>query len=198
MALRKQATDLCVYQIKVTLMDIEPPIWRRVQITSDTTLKKLHEILQAVMGWTNSHLHQFIIGGKYYAEPDPEYDPEVKNEKMIRLSQVISGVNDRSIYEYDFGDNWEHELLVEEVLPVSDGVRYPVCLDGQRACPPEDCGGIQEYKRFLEAILNPDHPEHDEMLDWVGGSFDPEAFDLNEVGRKIENMLLKDSGINKL
>ncbi|MCL6582872.1 MAG: plasmid pRiA4b ORF-3 family protein [bacterium] len=198
MVLRKQTTDLCVYQIKVTLIGIEPPIWRRIQIPNDISLKKLHEILQIVMGWSNSHLHQFVIGGKYFAEPDPEYDPEVKNEKMVRLNQVISGVGERAIYEYDFGDNWEHELVIEKILPLSETVRYPICVAGQRACPPEDCGGIQGYKHFLEAIQNHDHPEHDEMLDWIGGDFDPEAFDLDEINRKIETLLLKNSRINKL
>jgi len=198
MASRKQATDLCVYQIKVTLMGSEPPIWRRVQVTSDTSLQKLHRILQAVMGWSNSHLHQFIIGGKYFAEPDPEYDPEVENEKLMRLSQVFSGVNDKSIYEYDFGDNWEHEILIEKVLPVDEEIHYPVCLAGQRACPPEDCGGIQGYIRFLEAIQKNSHPEHDEMLEWVGGSFDPEDFNLNEINQKIKQSLTKVSEINRL
>lgn len=189
MALRKQATDLCVYQIKVTLMGSEPPIWRRMQVTNDTSLQKFHKILQAGMGWTNSHLHQFIIGGKYFAEPDPEYDPEVENEKLMRLSQVVSGVNDMSIYEYDFGDNWEHEILIEKILPVDRGMHYPVCLEGQRACPPEDCGGIQGYIHFLEAIQKNSHPEHDEMLEWVGGSYDPEAFDLNEINQKIKQSI---------
>lgn len=191
MALRKQGNDPCVYQVKVTLTGSEPTIWRRMHISSDTSLQKLHEILQVVMGWTNSHLHQFIIGGKYFSEPDPEYDPEVENEKLIRLSQVVSGVNERSVYEYDFGDNWEHELLIEKILPVAEGTRYPVCIAGQRACPPEDCGGIQGYARFLEAIQKPNHPEHDEMLEWVGGSFDPQAFDLDEVNRKIEHSLTR-------
>ncbi|MEW5803799.1 MAG: plasmid pRiA4b ORF-3 family protein [bacterium] len=197
MALRKQVSDLCVYQMKITLMGIEPPIWRRIQVTSDTSLHKLHEILQVVMGWTNSHLHQFIIGGKYFAEPDPEYDPEVENEQLIRLSQVVSGINDRSIYEYDFGDNWEHEVLIEKIMPVAEGTRYPVCLAGQRACPPEDCGGIQGYRHLLEAVQDPGHPEHKEMLEWVGGSIDPESFTLNEVNQKIEQFLTNTSGLNR-
>jgi len=198
MALRKQTTDLCVYQIKVTLLGSEPPIWRRIHVTNDTSLQKFHKILQAAMGWTNSHLHQFIIGGKYFAEPDPEYDPEVENEKLMRLSQVVSGVNDRSIYEYDFGDNWEHEVLIEKILPVNEETHYPVCLAGQRACPPEDCGGIQGYNRFLEAIQNSSHPQHDEMLEWAGGSFDPEDFNLNEINQRIRQSLTKASEINRL
>jgi hypothetical protein len=105
-----------------------------------------------------------------------------------RLQQVVSRVKDKLIYEYDFGDSWEHELLIEKILPPEAGKRYPVCLTGKRACPPEDCGGIWGYASFLEAIQDPQHPEHEEMVEWVGGKFNPEAFDLDEVNREIQNL----------
>jgi hypothetical protein len=124
----------------------------------------------------------------YYGTPHPDFSFEVKNEKNVSLRQVVAKVKDKLIYEYDFGDSWEHELLVEKILLPEAGKRYPVCLTGKRACPPEDCGGIWGYTSFLDAIHDPQHPEHDEMLEWVGGPFDPEAFDLDEVNQELHRL----------
>ncbi len=112
----------------------------------------------------------------------------MENDKTVKLNQVVSTAPARFIYEYDFGDGWEHEILVEKILPPEEGVRYPVCLAGKRACPPEDCGGTPGYAHFLEAIRNPGHEEHDELLQWVGDSFDLEAFDLDEINYKLKRM----------
>jgi len=190
MATVRQRQIESVYQIKVTLKDIQPPIWRRVQVPSNISLNKLHRILQAVMPWDDYHLHQFIIGGVNYGEPDPDDDFgfELKSDRTAKLRQVASVAGARFIYEYDFGDGWEHKILIEKVLPPETGVRYPICLGGKRACPPEDCGGIPGYARFLEAIRNPEHEEHDELLQWAGGSFDPEAFDLDEINRALKRI----------
>lgn len=190
MAVKKQPPIESIYQIKVTLKDIQPPIWRRVQVPSNISLNKLHRILQAVMPWDDYHLHQFIIGGVNYGEPDPDDDFgfELKSDRTAKLNQVASGAGARFTYEYDFGDGWEHEILIEKVLPPEGGVRYPICLAGKRACPPEDCGGTPGYARFLEAIRNPEHEEHEELLQWVGGSFDPEAFDLDEINRALKRI----------
>lgn len=181
-----QSSNVSVYQFKVTLNGSKPPIWRRIQVRSDTTLYELHQILQVVMGWSDYHLHQFVISGVSYGTPDPEFDFEVKNEKMVKLNQVISEVKEKFIYEYDFGDSWEHVILLEKILPLDQDAACPICLAGKRACAPEDCGGIWGYYDFLEAIQNPKHPEHDEMLEWVGGSFDPEDFDLNVLNQEIK------------
>jgi hypothetical protein len=181
MSTKKQATN--VYQLKVTLRGSKPPIWRRLQVNSDISLYKLHQILQVVMGWFDSHLHQFIVHGEYYGTSDPDFDFEVKNEIRVKLNQVISKVNEKFIYEYDFGDSWEHVILLEKILPLDKEVAYPICLAGKRACPPEDCGGIWGYYNLLEAIQDPKHPEHDEMLEWVEGNFDPEEFDLDVINR---------------
>ena len=188
MAAQEQRPIESIYQIKVTLKDIQPPIWRRVQVPSNIGLNKLHRILQAVMPWDGYHLHQFIIGGVYYGEPDPDYGFPIRNDRSTKLNQVVPGTRAKFIYEYDFGDSWDHEILVEKILPPQGGVRYPVCLSGRRACPPEDCGGIPGYSRFLEAIRNPEHEEHDELLQWVGGSFDPEAFDLDEINYRLKRI----------
>lgn len=185
---RKQSADIVVYQLKVTLMGSKPPIWRRIQVTSDTALDKLHRIIQVVMGWDGDHLHQFIIGGNYYGEPSADWGFGVRDESKVRLSRVVSGIKTKFVYEYDFGDDWLHQILVEKILPLEEGAPYPVCVTGKRACPPEDCGGIGGYYDFVEAIQNPDQPEHKNMLEWFGGRFDPEAFDLEAI-----NMGLKES-----
>lgn len=179
-----------IYQIKVTLKHSKPPIWRRIQVAGDTRLDKLHLILQEVMGWENYHLHQFIVGGTYYGKPHPDYDDffEMKDEKKVRLNQIAPREKSKFTYEYDFGDSWEHELLVEKVLPPESDVHYPCCIKGKRACPPEDVGGVWGYDSFLEAIQNPADPEHEDMLEWIGGEFDPEAFDLDEINEALRRI----------
>jgi hypothetical protein len=176
------------YQLKVTLKHLRPPIWRRIQVTGDTSLFKLHRVLQVVMGWTDSHLHQFIVRGSYYGTPHPDFGFDVRDERRVALAEIASSPKTKFTYEYDFGDSWEHEILVEKMLPPDKGIYYPICLTGKRACPPEDCGGVWGYAGFLEAILDPDHPDHEEMLEWVGGSFDPEAFDLDAINRALRRI----------
>ena len=179
------AKQVPIYQIKVTLKDSKPPIWRRIQVPCNITLAELHHILQAVMGWWDYHLHQFIVGRTYYGVPSPDYDyMEMRDESQVRLDQ-IADEGSKFVYEYDFGDSWEHVLLVEKILSPEPGQQYPVCIKGKRARPPEDVGGVWGYSDFLEAIQNPDHPEHDEYLEWVGGEFDPEAFDLDEINAAL-------------
>ena len=182
---RVPAMNVPIYQLKVTLKGSKPPIWRRIQVSSDTRLGKLHRILQVVMGWTDSHLHQFIVGQTYYGVPDPDFDTDVRSERTVPLNRVLQEPKDKIVYEYDFGDGWEHEVLLEKVLPPDPATRYPVCLTGKRACPPEDCGGIWGYAEFLEAIMSPDHEEHESMLEWIGGSFDPEEFDVDDVNNSL-------------
>jgi len=177
-----------IYQIKVTLCESKPPIWRRILVPSDITLAKLHRILQAVMGWYDAHLHQFIVGGVYYGVPDPDDFIEIKSERRVRLNQIVAGEKSKFTYEYDFGDSWEHELLVEKIVPPENGVRYPVCIKGKRACPPEDVGGVWGYAEFLEAIRDPEHAEHEDYVEWIGGEFDPEAFDLDEINAALSHL----------
>ena len=190
MARTKRPTDRVVYQIKVTLRGSKPPIWRRFQVASDTSLVQLHRILQCVMGWEDYHMHQFIVGGVMYGNADAMEDFDTVDEKTVTLDKIVRREKFKFIYEYDFGDGWEHELLIEKILPAEDGKAYPVCLTGKRACPPEDCGGIWGYSGFLEAVQDPDHPEHEEMLDWAGGEFDPAAFDLKEVNAELKSFKL--------
>jgi hypothetical protein len=183
----KKVDESPVYQLKVTIQGIRPPIWRRLQVRGSATLPKLHDAIQIAMGWTDSHLHMFNVGGVSYGLPDPGLD-DVRSEQRVKLGQIVSGAKDRFTYEYDFGDSWEHEILVEKVLPPDPGVHYPICLAGKRACPPEDVGGVWGYADFLDAIAHPEHAEHEEMLEWVGGAFDPEAFDLQAVNGALKRL----------
>jgi hypothetical protein len=177
-----------VYQVKVTLRDSKPPIWRRVQAKGGTSLHTFHRILQTVMGWTDSYLHLFIIDRTFYGKPDPEYHFEVKDEKEFTLRQVLSGEKDRFAYEYDFEDCWQHDVVIEKMIPPKRGLKYPVCLGGKQACPPEDCGGIWEYADILEAIEDPRHPEYYSMLRWVENGFDPDSFNLEEINRRLKKI----------
>jgi hypothetical protein len=185
MSARKSSASQTIYQLKITLKAIRPPIWRRVQVGSNTTLGQLHEVVQTVMGWDDYHLHQFSIAGIDYGQPDLEDDFEVSNEDRVKLSQVIPGEKFKFLYTYDFGDSWDHEILVEKVLPAAADTRYPICLTGKRACPPEDCGGPWGYEELLEALQDPEHPEHAEKLEWVGEGFDPNQVDVEEINQQL-------------
>ncbi len=182
---RVPPVNVPIYQLKVTLRGSKPPIWRRIQVPSDIRLGKLHQVLQIAMGWTDSHLHQFITAEGYYGTPDPDFGMDVRSERTVPLNRVLQAPKDKIIYEYDFGDSWEHEVLLEKVLEPDPAVRYPICLTGKRACPPEDCGGIWGYAELLETLASPDHPEHESILEWVGEDFDPEAFDPAEVNSRL-------------
>ncbi|MFK8186265.1 MAG: plasmid pRiA4b ORF-3 family protein [Phormidesmis sp.] len=189
MATRKKATD--IYQLKITLRDIRPPIWRRVQVSSDVTLSHLHWVIQLAMGWTNSHLHSFTIHGQEYGVPMPEMgypELEPEDERSVKLHSFIPGEKFKFSYLYDFGDSWEHQILVEKVLRPESGVDYSRCIKAKRACPPEDCGGSWGYQDFVEIIQDAEHPEHKSMLEWAGGSFDPEETDLNEINACLKKI----------
>jgi pRiA4b ORF-3-like protein len=188
MAALRKPSDAPIYQLKVTLKETKPPIWRRILVPGDSTLPRLHRILQVVMGWYDSHLHQFKVGGASYGEPDRDFPDDMISERKVKLNQVAPHEKDRFTYEYDFGDSWEHDIVVERILPAVPGADLPACIAGKRACPPEDCGGVWGYESFLEAIGDPDHPEHDEMLQWAGGTFDPEAFDLAAVNAQLRRI----------
>lgn len=169
-----------IYQLKVTLNDSKPPIWRRVLVPDTITLHQLHTILQIVMGWTNSHLHQFIVDDEYYGDPDDDEYNERQNEKRFRLNQFVTRKGFKFIYEYDFGDSWEHTLHVEAILPVQKGAQYPICLEGKCACPPEDIGGGEGYDDLLKIFSDPKHPEYEEMMEEFD-DFDPEFFGIEDA-----------------
>jgi hypothetical protein len=175
-----------IYRFRITLSGIEPAIWRLIEVP-DCTLGQLHEVLQVVMDWGSCHLYQFIVNGKYFGEAtNDDLDLEVEDEDGIRLTDIFTSKDPlRIVYEYDFGDGWQHEIILEKILEPEPNVAYPRCIDGARACPPEDVGGILGYAEFLEAINDPNDAEHDEKLEWVGGEFDPEKFSVDEVNKEL-------------
>ena len=180
-----------LFQFKITLLDIEPAIWRRVQVP-DCTLVEFHESIQAAFGWENSHLHQFQIGGVRYSLPAPDGDDlgmDGEDETDVLLSTLLprSSRTARWVYEYDFGDGWRHEVLFEGFPPAVPKAKPPLCLEGERACPPEDCGGPPGYEDYLAAIADPQDEQHEEMLEWRG-PFDPEAFDAKKATKEMRKV----------
>ena len=176
-----------VYQFKITLRDIKPPIWRRIQVPETYTFWDLHVAIQDAMGWSDYHLHEFEIADPStdlmvnIGIPDEDFDREILPGWKQKIADYFSMGNRLAEYIYDFGDNWEHIIKLEKILPRDKNVDYPKCIAGKRACPPEDCGGIWGYENFLEIINDPDNEEYEDMIEWVGGEFDPEHFDVKEV-----------------
>ncbi len=184
-----------IFQIKITLKETKPPIWRRIQVKSNTRMDDFHLILQEVMGWHNGHLHQFIVGKRPFQQFIGMQDEDafgetfdVTDETRVKLSDIVTAEKFKFTYEYDFGDGWEHELLVEKILLVDPKVRYPLCLSGKLHCPPEDVGGVWGYYDFLNAIKDETHLEHEDQLEWVGGDFDPAHFDVDEVNQRLSTV----------
>lgn len=180
--------DGSVFQLKITLHDTRPPIWRRVLVDGSATLDQVHEIIQAAFGWWNYHLHEFEVGRTRYGVPDPDEDwgEPPRDERRTRLD-AIAAEGSSFRYTYDFGDGWDHRIVVEKVLPSDTATAVPACTDGRRACPPEDCGGTWGYRELLEILANPTHPEHNERREWLDRSFDPEAFDPSEFEDNLRN-----------
>jgi len=175
-----------IYQLKVVLLGSAPPIWRRLHVPADAKLDWLHAVLQVAMGWTNSHLHQFKVGEDYYSDTrhhsaEFEDDPPILEERTATLRQIAPSEQDVLRYEYDFGDSWEHEITVEKILPNTAASSSARCLEGARACPPEDCGGTPGYDDLLKILENRKHPEHKSMKEWLGRPLDPEAFDVEKT-----------------
>jgi DNA-binding Lrp family transcriptional regulator len=181
------------YRFKIILRDTNPVIWRRIE-TKDVTLEKLHELIQTAMGWTNSHLHQFEIAGARYTDPrfmKGDFDDfGAIDYSGIRIGDLVSkhGSKLRIGYEYDFGDGWQHEVVLEKVTESEPGAKYPRCIDGERACPPEDVGGVYGFADYVEAITNPNHSEYGELLKW-NGPFDPAQFDAAKATRRMKKGL---------
>ncbi len=180
----KNKSTTKIYQFKIILKHIKPEIWRRIQVKSDINLAEFHLFLNEAMGWYNSHLHQFIIEDNYYGMCDDdlvfELDYEIKDEEDYEIKDVITKEKQKILYEYDFGDGWEHEVVLEKILDLEDGIEYPRCIAGEKACPPEDCGSYSGYENICELMKNSDDSEYEEMIEWLGGIYDPEEFDLKK------------------
>jgi len=173
-----------IYQIKVTLLYTKPPIWRRLLVPATLTLEQLHDVLQLAMGWEDCHMHAFRIGQRRFGIPDDDL-PEIDDTRDVQLFHVLGKVGAKAVYTYDFGDGWDHAIVVEKRLLPTPGQAYPVCVEGKRHGPPEDCGGVPGYYSLLEAIGNPLHPQYKESRDWLGHEFDPEAFSVDTINRRL-------------
>ena len=170
--------------LKITLRGIRPPVWRRVRVTSDMTLRTLHQVIQEAMGWDDAHLHEFEIGDRRYGEPSDENWPGMErtySESNVKLGTLVDQGVTRFHYVYDFGDGWEHAVVIEKVRPLDPDQQYPSLITGKRACPPEDCGGVPGYYRLLEVLADPSDEEHAHLTEWIGGDFDPERFDAEAI-----------------
>lgn len=182
-----------LFQLKVTLRGTRPPVWRRILVSPEITLDQLHHVLQIAMGWTNSHLHQFETPQGFVADPGFGLDQggfgmeKMGNSKRTTLASVLSRPRSSIRYEYDMGDGWDHQITLEKVV-VADQPSGAVCVAGKRACPPEDCGGPWGYDHLLEAVRDPQHPEHEEMSDWIEPGFDPERFDPEAINKQLARL----------
>ena len=177
-----------VYCLKVILQGTDPAVWRRLLVRSNATLADVHHILQWAMGWENSHLHRFQFGNTTYGPSSfADFGPRPKDEGRARLA-TVAPLGTQFVYEYDFGDGWEHELVVEARTLAEDGQTYPACLAGEGACPPEDCGGAYGFAELKEVLAAPDSAERDEMLEWVGEDFDPAHFDLPAANTAVASI----------
>ncbi len=182
------APDDPVYQVKITLAEVaDPRVWRRLLLSATIRLDRLHQVIQAAMGWEDCHMHAFSDGRARYGRPDPEL--AFRDERKATLGDLITHARGRARYTYDFGDDWEHEIVVEKRLAAEPGMAYPVCVAGGGACPPEDCGGAWGYEHLREVLADPTSDEHDEMLDWLGlekaTDFDPHGFDVDKANRAV-------------
>jgi hypothetical protein len=182
-----------VYQLKVSLNGIRPPIWRRVLVQSNATLARLHRIIQNAMGWQNEHLYSFTIDEDEYSEGEYPYFSGFLDARGRRLFEIDLIPGSRLGYIYDFGDGWQHTVLLERANPADPAIRYPCCVAGARACPPEDCGGTGGYGDFLKAISDPKHEQHKEMLEWIGGPFNSDWFDLPLANLRLHQTLPREA-----
>jgi hypothetical protein len=183
-----------IYHLKVSLEGIKPLIWRRLQVPGSANLGWLHAVIQVAMGWTNSHLHQFVVGEGLYSDPSVELDEfeddaRVFDETTTAIRDIAPRAKSAFVYEYDFGDSWEHRITVKRILDADPAEgKLTQCLDGERACPPEDCGSVWGYADLLKIIRNPKHKEYESMMEWLGGEFDPEAFDRDKINNYLRKL----------
>jgi len=219
---KRRQSEPTVYVLRITLRYTRPPIWRRVAVRSDITLGVLHEVVQIAMGWTDCHLHHFILRDDSLKPTDAEIrrawaagqwnhmldtrmrgercftpthspfgdplDMGGEDENAVTLEEVCPRAKSKLTYEYDFGDGWEHIIEVQKIEAPQDGVKYPVCLAGKRAAPPEDCGGVPGYYELLEMYANPKRGVYDHRLEWLGDDFDPDACDIEEINAQFAEL----------
>ena len=174
-----------IYQFKITLEEVKPAVWRRIQVPSSYNFWELHVAIQNAMGWEDYHLHEFEILNLKTGRPQrigSDGAEECISGRKVKIEDCFSMENNMAFYEYDFGDGWSHRIVLEKILPADPGKTYPLCLDGKRACPPEDCGGPWGYEELLEVLKNPRHADYKDVAEWIGDkNFDPESFKAEEI-----------------
>ncbi|MBN1984452.1 MAG: plasmid pRiA4b ORF-3 family protein [Chitinivibrionales bacterium] len=174
-------------QMKISLNWIKPEIWRRFVVDSRVSLDEFHEILQVVMGWTNSHLYSFTVHGVDYMPADDEFEmDESEDTKGMSLKKLKLEKGDKIRYVYDMGDDWEHTIRIEKVFTLEEETKVPYCSEGERNCPPEDCGGAPGYEDIVKAMQKPRSKEAKELIEWLGEIYDPEKFDLEEINEVLQ------------
>ena len=178
-----------ILQFRLSLEEVQPTVWRRVQVADDCSLARLHRIIQAVMGWQDYHLHEFTVSGQAYGDPEVDEEDRLVDDRTVRLRNLALAIGNRIEYAYDFGDNWQHVLELEDKIPPSAETIYPLCVGGERSAPPEDVGGTSGYEEFLEALFDPTHEEHEHMKSWVGRPFHPSAFSVDEANERLRRKL---------
>jgi hypothetical protein len=183
----KPVGELPLYQLKITLKWSKPAIWRRLLVPANLRLDRLHEVIQVAMPWDDSHLHQFVVGKEYFGVPDPD-GPDVQKESQHTLAELAPAVKSKFVYEYDFGDSWTHEIVVEKILPPDPGFTQALCLAGKNACPPDDCGGISGYYEMVAGLADPEHEEHESYKEWLGDEWDATAFDCAAINAGLKRL----------
>lgn len=180
-----------IYQIQVSLIGSKPKIWRRLIVPSNMPLHDLHKVIQTSMGWENAHAHQFIFENKFYSQPskdDPMWDDNKNVDyKKVRVHDLLKAEKDQMIYEYDFGDSWNHSIVLEKILPQDQTLKHPVCIAGKMRCPPEDSGGIHRYSMLLEQLKDPKGEGYEDAAYWLGTEYDPEYFDKEEINALLRS-----------
>lgn len=182
-------TAAAIAHLRIKLNDVEPAVLRHLQVPVTIRLDRLHLVLQAAMGWSNTHLYEIRAGDVGWGVPDPDFGAGPLDASKVRLIDVLEDVGPRSLeYLYDFGDGWEHSVRIEHITDAVPGMAYPCLVEASGRCPPEDVGGPWGYREFLDAIADPDHEEHTERLEWIGGSFDPTTVDLHRLTKAVDSL----------
>ena len=184
-SLREEA----LFTLKIILLGTKPPVWRRIQVLDSINLGDLHYVVQCVMGWDDCHLHQYHSGKKRYGVPCPDEDYyPVHDESQFVLADVLKRKGAKLRYEYDYGDDWQHEIVLESRVAATSEHTHPVCLDGARNCPPEDVGGVWGYAELLESVSDPRHPSRRRFEEWLDEVYDPDRFELDEINKVLKRM----------
>jgi hypothetical protein len=182
---KSRETDQRIVQLKITLLRTKPIVWRRIQVPASATFQDLAGIINTAMGFFSYHLYLFTVADEWVGNKEFDQGEEWISDALVHLGAVADQGIMQFSYEYDFGDSWKHKILIEKVLQADPSQKYPICIAGKNACPPEDCGGVWGFESLKEIMANKKHPEYKEMLEWLGEPYDPLAFDREQINRRL-------------